>query len=163
MRRFFHRGGAWVLGQAVLLGSAILLAVFHRGGRCHPTIMIAGVVLLSIGAGVALAGAVAIGRNLTPFPKPVEQATLVRHGVYRVIRHPLYTSVIAAALGWALVWGSWPAVVVAAILIPFFHAKARHEERWLRQKFPEYAAYEQQVPRFLPWPWRWHREHLGQF
>jgi protein-S-isoprenylcysteine O-methyltransferase Ste14 len=33
----------------------------------------------------------------------------------------------------------------------FFDAKARHEERWLRQKFPAYAAYAQQVRRFIPW------------
>jgi protein-S-isoprenylcysteine O-methyltransferase Ste14 len=151
MRGFVHRGGAWVLGQGVLLGGVILLAVFQRGGGCHPMVAISGAVLLLIGAGVALAGAVAIGRNLTPFPKPAEQTILVRHGIYRVIRHPLYTSVIAASFGWGLVWESWPAVGVAAVLIPFFHAKARLEERWLRRKFPEYAAYEQQVPRFLPW------------
>ena len=51
--------------------------------------------------------------------------------------HPLYTSVIAVALGWALVWQSWPALLVAATLIPFFAAKARREERWLREKFPQ--------------------------
>ena len=65
------------------------------------------------------------------------------------IRHPLYTSVIAVAVGWALVWQSWPALVVAAALIPFFGAKARREERWLREIFPEYAEYEKRVPRFL--------------
>ena len=54
------------------------------------------------------------------------------------------------AIGWALVWQSWPALLVAAALIPFFAAKARREERWLREKFPEYAAYEQRVRRFIP-------------
>ena len=104
-----------------------------------------------VGAGVALAGAMALGRNLTPFPKPSDSAQLVRHGIYAVIRHPLYTSVIAVALGWALVWQSWPALLVAVMLVPFFHAKARHEERWLREKFPDYADYERRVRRFIPW------------
>lgn len=45
----------------------------------------------------------------------------------------------------------WPALLVAAMLIPFFHAKARREERWLREKFPEYAEYERRVRRFIPW------------
>ena len=104
-----------------------------------------------VGAGVALAGAMALGRNLTPFPKPSVSAQLVRHGIYAVIRHPLYTSVITVAFGWALVWQSWPALLVAVMLIPFFHAKARHEERWLREKFPDYADYERRVRRFIPW------------
>ena len=87
----------------------------------------------------------------TPFPKPGEQAQLVRHGIYAVIRHPLYTSVIAAAMGWALVWQRWPALLVSVVLIPFFHAKTRREERWLREQFPEYADYERRVRRFVPW------------
>jgi protein-S-isoprenylcysteine O-methyltransferase Ste14 len=93
----------------------------------------------------------ALGRNLTPFPKLGEQAQLVRHGIYAVIRHPLDASVIAGAIGWALVWQSWPALVAAAFLIPFFLAKARREERWLRETFPEYADYERQVRGFVPW------------
>ncbi len=151
MSRFFQRGGAWVLGQSVLLGAVVLLAVFVRGGRFHPAIIIFGAGLMVVGAGIAFAGALALGRNLTPFPKPTEQAKLVQHGIYAVIRHPLYTSVISVSIGWALVWQSWPALLVAVTLIPFFHAKARHEECWLRQKFPEYADYEKRVRRFIPW------------
>jgi protein-S-isoprenylcysteine O-methyltransferase Ste14 len=151
MTRFFQRGGAWVLWQSVLLGGVALLAVFIHGDEFQPVMAGAGTLLLLVGAGVALAGAVALGRNLTPFPEPKAEARLVRHGVYAVIRHPLYTSVIAAALGWALVWQSWPALLLASALIPFFHAKARQEERRLREKFPAYAAYEQQVRRFIPW------------
>jgi protein-S-isoprenylcysteine O-methyltransferase Ste14 len=151
MNRFFQRGGVWVLLQSILLASVILLAVFFRGGGFQPVVVTTGVVLLLIAGGVALAGVLAIGRNLTPFPKPGAQAQLVRHGIYAVIRHPLYLSVMAGAMGWALVWQSWPALLVAAFLIPFFLAKARREERWLREKFPEYADYERQVRGFVPW------------
>ena len=150
MTQFFQRGGAWVAGQSMLLGAIVLLAVVYRGNEYHIEIVVVGVVLMVVGAGVALAGAMALGRNLTPFPKPSAQAQLVRHGIYAMIRHPLYTSVITVALGWALVWQSWLSLLVAAMLIPFFHAKARREEHWLREKFPEYAAYEQCVRRFIP-------------
>lgn len=151
MSRFFQRGGVWVLMQSVLLAAVILLATFFRGGGFHPAAVIAGAALLIIAAGVALAGSLALGRNLTPFPKPGGQAQLVRHGIYAVIRHPLYTSVMAGAIGWALLWQSWAALVAAAFLTPFFLAKARREERWLRETFPEYADYERQVRGFVPW------------
>ena len=148
--RFFQRGGVWVIGQGLLLGAIVLLAVVYRGDGFHIEIVVLGIVMMVVGAGVALAGAMALGRNLTPFPKPSAQAQLVRHGIYAMIRHPLYTSVITVALGWALAWQSWPALLVAVMLIPFFSAKARREEHWLREKFPEYAAYEQRVRRFIP-------------
>lgn len=151
MRRFFERGGAWVMAQGVMMCSVVLLAVFFRGEEFGPLIVAAGAVLLLVGAVVALAGALALGRNLTPFPKPGVRVRLVRHGVYAVIRHPLYSSVISCSIGWSLVWQSWPALVPASALIPFFHAKARHEERWLRAMFPEYAGYETEVRRFVPW------------
>jgi len=150
MNRFFQRGGAWVVVQGILLTAVALLAVCFRSGG-FPIVVMAGVALMIVGAGVALAGAMALGRNLTPFPKPSDSAQLVRQGIYAVIRHPLYTSVIAVAIGWALVWQSWPALLVAAMLIPFFHAKALHEERWLRERFPGYADYERRVRRFIPW------------
>ena len=55
------------------------------------------------------------------------------------------------SVGWALVWRSWPALVAALALGPLFDAKARAEERWLRQRFPEYAGYKRRVRRFVPW------------
>ena len=140
-----------MLLQSILLAAVMLLAVFFRGGGFQAVVVVAGAVLLLIGAGVALAGALALGRNLTPFPKPGAQAQLVRHGIYAVVRHPLYVSVMAGAVGWALVWQSWPALLTATALIPFFLAKARREERWLREKFPEYAEYERLVRGFVPW------------
>ncbi len=106
---------------------------------------------MAVGAGVALVGALGLGRNLTPFPKPAEQARLVQNGIYSLIRHPLYTSVISVSIAWALLWQSWLALLVALALIPFFHSKARHEERWLRERFPEYADYARRVRRFIPW------------
>ncbi len=76
---------------------------------------------------------------------------LVQHGIYARLRHPLYTAVFCAVLGWSLVWQSWPALAFSLALGVFFDAKARREESWLREKFPEYPDYERRVRRFIPW------------
>jgi protein-S-isoprenylcysteine O-methyltransferase Ste14 len=55
-----------------------------------------------------------------------------------------------ASLGWALLWQSGAAFLAALTLLPFFHAKARREERSLNQTFSHYADYARRVPRFLP-------------
>jgi protein-S-isoprenylcysteine O-methyltransferase Ste14 len=98
-----------------------------------------------------IAGALALKNNLTPFPEPLSHARLVQHGIYAYIRHPLYTCVVCAALGWALVWHSGPAFIIALVMVPFFESKARAEERWLQERFAEYSDYANRTKRFFPW------------
>jgi protein-S-isoprenylcysteine O-methyltransferase Ste14 len=81
----------------------------------------------------------------------LEGSQLVQSGIYALIRHPLYTAVFSASTGWALLYASWPALIAALCLAPFFDAKASVEERALQAKFPEYAHYQSRVKRFIPW------------
>jgi protein-S-isoprenylcysteine O-methyltransferase Ste14 len=150
MTNFVQRGGLWVVSQAGLLLAVIFLALRFRKNGPHPLSAISGGILLAGGMGVALTGTIALGRNITPLPKPPDQAKLVRGGIYSAIRHPIYAGVVLASLGWALVWRSWPAMLMALVCIPFLDAKARREEKWLRKRFPEYREYERRVKRFLP-------------
>lgn len=148
--RFIERGGWWVLGQSVLMLAVVGLGVAFPGDWSRRTLILAGTLLFAMGGVFGLAGVVVLGRSRTPFPKPSEQTRLVQHGIYARVRHPLYTSVMLASLGWALIWQSGPALVAALVLLPFFDCKARQEERWLRVRFSEYADYQRRVRRFLP-------------
>lgn len=148
---FVQRGGWWVVGQLLLMFAIGILGITCRATSKPLAIFIVGLVLLAVSAVCGIAGLLALGRNLTPFPKPSATARFVQQGVYGWIRHPLYTSVLCAALGWSFVWQSWPAFVVSLALVVFLDAKARHEERWLRRHFPDYASYERRVRRFIPW------------
>jgi protein-S-isoprenylcysteine O-methyltransferase Ste14 len=148
---FLQRGGLWVLGQSALLGAVIVGGILYRNEWHSLALTFCGALVLVIAAGCGLAGTICLGQNLTPFPKPTASTRLIQTGIYRLIRHPLYTAVCCGAVGWALVWRSWPALVAALALGPLFDAKARVEERWLRQQFSEYAGYERRVPRFVPW------------
>jgi protein-S-isoprenylcysteine O-methyltransferase Ste14 len=148
---FLERGGLWVLGQSALFAAVIAGGILCRNQWHGLASTIGGAFLFLLAAVCGLAGATRLGRNLTPFPKPSTSTQLVLSGIYGLIRHPLYTAVFCAALGWALVWCSGLALLAALALAPFFDAKARREERWLRQQFSEYAAYEQRVRRFIPW------------
>ncbi len=91
------------------------------------------------------------GAQSHAFPRACTTQQLCAERNFGLIRHPLYTAVFCGAVGWALVWRSAPALFAALALGPFFAAKARREERTLREKFPEYAQYEQRVRRFIPW------------
>lgn len=148
---FVQRGGWWAIGQLLLLLSIAII-----GATCHatsksPAVFVSGLALIAVSVIPGVAGFHAMGRNLTPFPKPSATACFVRRGIYRFIRHPLYTSAFCAALGWSLVWQSWPALFISLATGLFLDAKARCEERWLREQFPEYADYARRVRRFIPW------------
>jgi protein-S-isoprenylcysteine O-methyltransferase Ste14 len=148
---FVQRGGLWVMGQSVLMGAVAIGGVLWRGDWHSSLIFFSGVILLCVSAGCGIAGSRALGRNLTPFPKPSAGGGLVQTGIYGLMRHPLYTAVFCAAMGWALVWQSCISLLAAVVLGLFFNVKARREEIWLRKQYPDYAQYEQRVRRFIPW------------
>lgn len=148
---FIQRGGLWVIFQGVLLGVVVLCGIWFRGTWNGPAFTLVGIFFLLVSALCGVLGAAALGRNLTPFPRPAPNSTFVCQGIYGLIRHPLYTAVFCAAMGWSIVWGSVPSLAAALLLGPFFDRKARQEERWLRTQFSGYADYERRVRRFIPW------------
>lgn len=147
---FIARGGIWAIVQFLLKGAVIGLGVLFRSDGSGVPLLVAGSVLFVTGVAFFIAGVAVLGRNLTPLPQPRPGSRLVRHGVYARVRHPLYSSVALVSLGWALLWQSWPSLLAALALVPFFYAKARREERWLSERFPDYADYARRVPRFIP-------------
>jgi protein-S-isoprenylcysteine O-methyltransferase Ste14 len=68
-----------------------------------------------------------------------------------LVRHPIYSGLILAAFGWAMVQASIVAVVLAGVLAAFLRVKSSREEAWLIQRFPGYAAYRARIPRLIPW------------
>ncbi len=151
MSSFVEKGGLWVLAQNFL--TLVVLALGPMlGNRTWPRGWFAlGAILFAIGAVFGVTGVRALGRSRTPYPKPIHDAPLVQGGVYRIVRHPLYSSLIFLSVGWSLFWSSWITLWVSLGLAVVLDAKSRREERWLQEKFPDYAFYRQRVQRFIPW------------
>jgi protein-S-isoprenylcysteine O-methyltransferase Ste14 len=104
-------------------------------------------------AALALAGfgAMQIRGYLTPLPYPVAHSQLVTGGVYGLVRHPLYSSQLIAALGWTCYTLSLGHLAILALGFLFFDYKAGKEERWLTERHPEYANYARRVRKLVPW------------
>ena len=144
------RGVNWVIVQFALMIAALVAGPIGRSSWKGWLTLTAGMILLLVGAWLGLRGKRDLGSHRTPFPQPKEDGQLITSGIYARLRHPLYACVIALGFAWALLWRSWPALALALVQIPFFDAKARCEERWLRRRFPDYAAYARRVKRFIP-------------
>lgn len=111
---------------------------------------VGGALLFLSGALLAVTGVVSLGRNLTPLPRPKNEATLVVTGAYRFVRHPIYSGLTAMAFGWGLWVHGWLTLGYALLLFVFFDLKSSREERWLREKFPGYDAYRRRVRKLIP-------------
>ena len=111
---------------------------------------IIGAMAIALGALIAIAGALSLGKNLTPLPHPIDSATLVEGGAYRLVRHPIYSGLCLAAIGWALWCNSAVTLLTAAVLFVFFDIKSRREERWLVERFTNYADYRRRVKKLIP-------------
>ncbi len=89
--------------------------------------------------------------NFNVYPELREQALLITSGPYRWMRHPMYVALVIMMAGIALYNGHWiNAVGVAAVVLAVV-LKARREEVYLRQRFPEYAAYAERTRAFGWW------------
>lgn len=136
--------------QFVLIG-ALLLTASPPGDLATSA---AAVVLFAAGGLVGLAALTKnrLGNfNIRPEPKP--QALLATGGIYRWIRHPMYSAVLLAMLGvLALDLRPWRVLLWLALLVVLI-GKLQREERYLLQRFDEYAAYRARSWRLLPGVW----------
>lgn len=149
------RRTAWAMvGAQFLLLAVIILA---PGGDVWSTPGALGwVVRIVAVAGLApmAVAAAALGRGLTAAPLPNPHAQLRTGGLYRLVRHPIYSGLLLSSLAWVVASGSLVALVAAALLVGLINVKARWEERRLAERFPAYPAYAAVTPRFLPWSHR---------
>jgi len=151
-----RRGEYLVLLQGGLLTAFTILPVYQPPGvkiestqLIYLTWIIASI--LGLGALILIIKAlIDLGKNLTPLPYPREDGSLVKTGIYGIVRHPLYSGLILAALAWTIFQISLSHLAATAILLIFFEIKSSREETWLLQKYPDYSEYRQRVKKLIP-------------
>lgn len=142
---------AFVAAQVVLFVAFVTVPrAWSAGWEPGAWGAVSGWGLVTLGAVLAVASGIALGRNLTPFPEPLERAVLVTAGPYRLARHPIYGGVLLAAVGWTLLSGSLVVALLTVLAGVFFDAKRRFEERSLRARFAAYDAYRNATRVFIP-------------
>jgi protein-S-isoprenylcysteine O-methyltransferase Ste14 len=112
-----------------------------------------GAALTAIGIGFAIWARVNLGRNWSSRPTVKEQHELVTTGPYAYVRHPIYSGIMLAALGTALVTSIFGIGMLIFISI-FFALRMNKEEKIMLELFPEqYPEYQKHTKRLVPFLW----------
>jgi protein-S-isoprenylcysteine O-methyltransferase Ste14 len=150
-----RRGEGWVALQLVLLAAIVSAGALGANWPAPARGLRTGAAAVSALAGICLfaGGTTRLGRQITPFPRPVEEGSVKSEGAYGVVRHPMYGGVLLMTLGWSLV-SSPSALLPWSVAVVFLDAKRRREEAWLAEKHPEYREYQASVRHgLLPFVW----------
>ena len=86
-----------------------------------------------------------LGRNLSPFPRPIKNSNLVTKGIYRFIRHPMYYSLIFISFGVFITKLSIYYLFLSISLGLIIKFKIALEEQYLNKKFKNYFLYKNEV------------------
>jgi protein-S-isoprenylcysteine O-methyltransferase Ste14 len=110
-----------------------------------------GAALTAVGVAFAIWARALLAGNWSSSVTLKQDHALIVEGPYRIVRHPIYTGILAGLLGTALAVGEWRALLGVAIAAAAYWRKLTIEEGVMRRQFgAAYARYAERVPALIP-------------
>jgi protein-S-isoprenylcysteine O-methyltransferase Ste14 len=115
------------------------------------TTLAAASILCLCGLGLCLWARAVLGRNWSGTVTLKENHELIVRGPYRLVRHPIYTGLLAMLLATAIQQGHIGGVIGLLLVFVSFWVKSGYEEELMLKQFPDqYPAYRARVKRIIP-------------
>lgn len=100
-----------------------------------------GAAITAAGLAFSVCGRVYLGSNWSREVTVKQGHELITSGPYALVRHPIYTGLLAGILGTAVVQGRFRSIVALLLMYVCLQTKLKLEERFMREQFG--AAYEE--------------------
>jgi len=111
-----------------------------------------GVILIAAGLGFSIWARQHLGRNWSGTVQVKQDHQLICDGPYRLVRHPIYTGILVAFLGTAVIIGHWCGILAVLIAFGSFWRKLTLEERFMRETFGSaYEEYRARTAALIPY------------
>ena len=112
-----------------------------------------------LGAAITVAGLlfsiwarVTLGANWSRSVTIKQDHELITFGPYSLVRHPIYTGLLTAFLGFALAIGQYRALAAFVLIFLSLGYKLLLEEKWMRSQFGDiYLNYTRHTAALIPW------------
>jgi protein-S-isoprenylcysteine O-methyltransferase Ste14 len=135
----------------------VVLAVFFRQGviafsdDVKIVLMVSGAAIVLLSTIFNILGRLMLGKHWANQIKIYKDQKLLRKGVFGIVRHPLYASLMWFLVGVAMIYQSWLVLLLNfAIFVPMMHYRAKQEELMLGKEFKDYKKYKKEVGMFFP-------------
>ncbi len=116
-----------------------------------PQVWAVGLALTAVGVGTAIWARLSLGSNWSGMVTLKKDHELIRSGLYRWVHHPIYTGILLAMFGTAMIGGHLRGWFGMALALAAFYFKARREEKFLREEFgPAFDEHARRTGMFLP-------------
>ena len=109
-----------------------------------------GLFISIVGIIISLAALLTLNKNLSPFPTPKADAELIQSGIYKYIRHPIYSGILFFTFGYSMYSENTLRLLIFLTLLILFSFKAAYEEKLLQDKYSNYGDYKKKTGMFLP-------------
>ena len=113
--------------------------------KVNPFSLLVGFLTITIALIILFVAIKDLGRNLSPFPRPINNSHLVTTGIYRLTRHPMYYSLILISFGVFIIKLSIYYLFLSISLGLIIKFKIDLEEQYLNNKFKSYLLYKNEV------------------
>jgi protein-S-isoprenylcysteine O-methyltransferase Ste14 len=142
------------IGQAIVPGLYLFTPWLNGANYELPRALAwLGAVITAAGLWVFWRSHADLGKNWSVTLELQSDHRLVTHGVYRMVRHPMYSSFLLFGIGQALLLANWlagPSALIAVALLCVF--RVPREEAMMCEHFgQEYREYMQRSGSVVPW------------
>ena len=157
MKKDIRSTNSW-WGYSGIVLVVILLLFFQQSSFQfqlipHTTVvLIVGVILCGLGVVFAIWARRQLGKNWGSRPSAQQEGQeLMTSGPYHFVRHPIYTGMLSALIGSALVGGTLWFIIFVLICVLLTWKRIRAEEKFMMQQFPnQYHDYKKRTRVLIP-------------
>ncbi|MFQ6129452.1 MAG: methyltransferase family protein [Candidatus Hadarchaeaceae archaeon] len=138
----------WILALIVTAWDFIL---FQQAIYRFRFINFVGLSSILVGIAIRRSAKKTLGKYFSIGLKTLKKHELVKHGIYKYVRHPAYTGVLLFWFGVPLLFYSPYGFLVMLLLIPCYLYRIKIEEEMLTKKFgDEYREYVKRTKKLVP-------------
>jgi protein-S-isoprenylcysteine O-methyltransferase Ste14 len=146
------------MGLTILAFCLVFTPYFQSGWRALnfvPNSDLAGAIgllLVLLGVAFSIWARLVLGGNWSSAVTVKQGHTLNCRGPYTIVRHPIYTGLLLALLGVAIIVGQVRGLLGVGVLALAYWLKLKMEERFMLEQFgADYRRYQERVKALIPY------------